>query len=128
MSNYWKCRSCVLFNSQSRFHCQACFSLKPQLELACFDVFDFCDNNAKIIIIFGYFRKNNFLSYRIKFDDFISIISSYISKTYNVVINQLGNKIIAAKPFENVFTSTTYICDCLNKQFAVVATRASKKM
>ena len=46
--------------------------------LTSLELFDFMSAGTTTAVIFGYFRKQRFLTYNIKCDDFVSIISKYL--------------------------------------------------
>ena len=81
------------------------------------DVFDFMADNTTSIVIFGYFRKNGFLEYKIKHDDFISIIKKYIVQKYNV---KIGKNNIYIDPFKDDTVSYCNFADIISKQFSII--------
>ena len=78
---------------------------------------DIMKHKTTIVFMFGYFRKNGFLDYRCKCDDFISIILTYVA-TKNTILIGSSNKSI--NNVELDFTKRVTDIFALNKDFFIV--------
>ena len=86
------------------------------------DPFDFMTHEATVAVIFGYFRRNQFLNYSIRCNDFVDIISKYINAN-NTTKFGADNKIINllnGKPIKRL--------SALNKTFFVGISYRSRQM
>ena len=88
------------------------------------DRFDFMKHETTVAVTFGFLRLNGFLEYNVKWDDFVSIISNYITYKHNNI------KVIANKTTIHAFDDNLRVkcIDSLNKQFIVAVTDATPQM
>ena len=96
---------------------------KQSHKLSAFDFF--MSDTTTIAVIFGYFRKNEFLDYNVECSNFISIISKYIeNKSIKIGNNNINIDIFDAGN-HNISPNNL---DVLNKNFIVGTTTSHNHM
>ena len=84
---------------------------------------DFMTRDEILVVVFGYFRDVGFLDYNVKSDDFVNIVSKYITEKSIKIGNPENN--IRINAFKG--RSASYV-DILNKQFMVACESSSSTM
>ena len=88
---------------------------------------DLSDPVTTIALVFGYCRKNGFLDYKVKVDDFINIINQYFIER-NIKFNDDKNININAFAENEYYSRIIGSIAILNSQFIIATNYATHQM
>ena len=96
------------------------FECKP---LSGVDMLNFMDDKTSIDVVFGYFRKNGFLQFNVRIDDFVNITSKYI-------IGQTTSTISIGKNNKHIDAFNQRVCnmDIISKQLFIAVDDENDRM